>query len=165
MRRRSPGQSMVEMALVLPFLLFVVLGIIEIAYYIYTYTELENATRRASERASKTPPLDASNANASSDKCTQLAELDAIRGVYLSKLKPSNIIFFFPTVTESDGTTRPGKRQVGDQIEVAINYRGAFLTPIGSRTFGNFLQFTFRSRRTITSISVPRGFNDDCSRQ
>ncbi len=57
MRRRIPGQSMVEMALVLPFLLFIVLGIIEIAYYIYTYTELENATRRASERASKTPPL------------------------------------------------------------------------------------------------------------
>ena len=63
MVRRSPGRSMVEMALILPFLLMVVLGVIELSYYIYTYSELENGTRRASERASKTPPLRATNPN------------------------------------------------------------------------------------------------------
>ena len=156
---------MVEMALILPFLLMFVLGVVETGYYVYIYSALENSTRRASERASKVPPLDPRNPNAPSDQCAQFAELDAIKGVFLGRLQPSNITFFFPPVVEPDGTSRPGQRQVGDQIEVAINYRGTFLTPFGERMFGDFLQFQFRSRRTITSIAAPRGFNYDCSKQ
>lgn len=166
MIRRAPGQSMVEMALILPFMLMFVLGVIETGYYIYINAELENATRRASERASKTPPLLATNPNDPNDKCAQFAELDAIKGVYLSNLQPSNITFVFPPIVESNGTSRPGERSVGDQIEVAIDYRGSFLTPFGERMFGDSLHFQFRSRRTITSLSAPRGFNDnDCSAQ
>jgi Flp pilus assembly protein TadG len=156
---------MVEMALVLPFLLFIVLGTIEVGYYIYMYSELENATRRASERASKTPPRYVTNPNDPNDKCTHLAEYDAIQGVFLSDLGPKNITFYYPPVVEADGTSRQAIRQVGDQIEVALNYSGPMLTPIGERIFGDVLQFQFRSRRTITSIQPPRGFNADCSPQ
>ena len=156
MRRRKSGQSMVEMALVLPFLLLVTLGIVELSYYIYCYSELENATRRASERASKTPPLSVANPNASTDKCAALAEADAINGVFISNLTASNISFAFPNGSQ---------RQIGDQVEVTITYNGQFLTPIGRSLFGNLFNFSFTSRRTITDTDPPRGYNDDCTPQ
>ncbi len=148
--RFTRGQSMVEMALVLPFLVLVTLGIIELGYYVYTYSELENATRRASERVSKTPPFDPSNPN---DKCLQLAITDAINGVTLSNLTSQHFSLNFV------GTGR----QVGEQIEVTVDYTGQFLTPIGRQFLGNALSFTFTSRRTITSTDPPRGYNADCS--
>jgi Flp pilus assembly protein TadG len=154
MLRHARGQSMVEMALVLPFLLLVTLGIIELGYYVYTYSELENATRRASERASKTPPLSPDNPNDSNDRCTQLIKTDAINGVTLSDLQNDDITLAFV------GT---GGRNIGDQIEVSINYTSQFLTPIGRQFFGNTLNFSFTTRRTITSIDPPRGYNTDCS--
>lgn len=151
MLRHARGQSLVEMALVLPFLLLITLGIIELGYYVYTYSELENATRRASERASKTPPF---NPNDPNDRCMQLIKTDAINGVTLSNLTSQNITFNFV-----DG----GQRKIGDQIQVSISYTGQFLTPVGRQFFGDTLSFSFTSRRTITSIDPPRGYNPDCS--
>ncbi len=154
MPRRRSGQSMVEMSLVLPFLLLITMGIMEFGYYIYIYSELENATRRASERASKTPPLDPANPNDPNDKCAQLAEIDAVSGTFLSGLQASNITFAYPN---------GGQRAAGSQIEVTINYTGKYLTPIGRRMFGDTFTFNFTSRRTITDTDPPVGFKDDCS--
>ncbi len=151
--RRQRGQSLVEMALVLPFLMLIVLGTIEFGYYIYTYSELENATRRASERASKTPPRFENDPNSSSDRCVLLAKDDAINGVVLSGLQRQHITLRFV-----DG----GTRTVGSQVEATIQYTGQFLTPVG-QLFGNTFTFQFTSRRTITSTTPPRGFNEDCS--
>lgn len=144
---------MVEMAIVLPFLLVLTLGIVEMSYYIYTYSELENATRRASERASKTPPISTTNPNDANDKCAGLAKSDALNGVFLSHLKASDFTFAFPNGSQ---------RQIGDQVEASVSYRGQFLTPIGQRLFGNTFNFRFTSRRTITDTNPPRGFNDSC---
>ena len=141
------------MALVLPFLVVVVLGIVEFGYYIYTYSELENATRRASERASKTPPLNASNAN---DACALLAKDDALNNVVLSALKREHITVSYPS---------GNARKVGDQVEVRVAYTGDFLTPIGQSFLGGKLKFDFVSRRTITSLDPPRGYNPDCTQQ
>ncbi len=153
MPRHARGQSMVEMALVLPFLLLITLGIIELGYYIYTYSELENATRRASERASKTPPF---NPNDPNDRCMRLAIADTINGVTLSNLTSQHITFNF---------VGGGQRKIGDQIEVSINYSGQSLTPVGQQFFGNMLNFSFTSRRTITSLDPPLGYNYDCTRR
>ncbi|MBA3944669.1 MAG: pilus assembly protein [Herpetosiphonaceae bacterium] len=158
MRRRKVGQSMVEMALVLPFLVLITMGIIDSSYYVYIYSELENATRHAAERASKTPPLSVSNPNDPNDKCAQLAEMEAVDDIFLSSLNRTNIAshitFAFPN---------GGGRNIGDQIEATLTYTGQFLTPIGRRFFGNALNFRFTSRRTITDTDPPRGFKPDCS--
>ncbi len=151
--RRQRGQSLVEMALVLPFLALIVLGTIEFGYYVYTYSELENATRRASERASKTPPRFENDPNSSSDQCVLMIKDDAINGVSFSDLQRQHITLRFV-----DG----GTRKVGNQIEASTQYTGQFLTPIG-RMFGTTFTLQFTSRRTITSTSPPRGFNEDCS--
>lgn len=155
LQRHTGGQSTVELALMLPFFILIVIGTIEFSYYIYSYSELENATRRASERAAKTPPLDPANPNNSSDQCLALIRADARSNIFLAGQLPDNNIkvSFFPGGAE---------RMKGNQIEVTIDYQGNFLTPIGRRFFGNVFNFKFTSRRTIVDTSPPRGFDDQC---
>jgi Flp pilus assembly protein TadG len=56
MRRKAIAQSMVEMAMVLPFLLFLAFAIIDMGWYIYGYGTIYNAARRGAEIASQLPP-------------------------------------------------------------------------------------------------------------
>lgn len=153
MKRWVRGQSLVEMALVLPFLVIFSIGTVELSYYIYTYSELENAARRASEWASKTPPLDPDNPNAAGDQCLALIKQHAIDGVYLSNLTPANISVSFPGA---------GKRAVGAQVQASITYNGQWLSPLGRRFFGNALKFEFTSIRTITDTSPPPTLDNKC---
>ena len=53
---KSSGQSMVEMALLLPFLLFVIFGIIDMGWYIYGYSTVYQAARNGTQKASQIPP-------------------------------------------------------------------------------------------------------------
>lgn len=56
MPRRTHGQSIVEMAFVLPILLVILFGIMEFGYYIYAYSTVSQAARNAAETASQLPP-------------------------------------------------------------------------------------------------------------
>src|SRR3712207_3920213 len=67
-RYRSRGQSMVELALLLPAFVVLIFGIIDFGWYVYHYSALENAARRGSEQAIKEPPR-AANVNSSTDGC------------------------------------------------------------------------------------------------
>lgn len=152
MKRRAYGQSMVEMALILPFLVLLTIGTMELGYYVYTYSELENATRRASEQAAKAPPLDPANANASNDGCTQLAKQAALENTFLSDLKTSDI-----TISYVGGAA---VRAVGTgQVQVDTSYKITWLTPIGKRFLYNASNFKFTSRRTIVSTKMPPGYD------
>jgi hypothetical protein len=171
MKRRVRGQSMVELALILPFLVLITIGTMELGYYIYTYSELENATRRASEWASKTPPwtvqscddvmspatrpggCTAATGAETRDECASLIKQNALDGVVMSRLQAQNITIAYPTGSQ---------RKVGDQVQVQLTYRGQWLSPIGRRFFGNALNFSFTSRRTILSVDAPDGRNYDC---
>ncbi len=171
MKRRVRGQSMVELALVLPFLVLITIGTMELGYYIYTYSELENATRRASEWASKTPPWTVQGCDdvmapatrpagctaitgaETRDECASLIKQNALDGVVMSRLLAQNVTIEYPTGSE---------RKVGDQVQVRVAYTGQWLSPIGRRFFGNALNFSFTSRRTIMSVEAPDGRDNDC---
>lgn len=56
MQHKRRGQSMVEMALLLPLFLVLIFGIIDMGYIIYSYATLYQATREAAEVASVAPP-------------------------------------------------------------------------------------------------------------
>ncbi|NTV63046.1 MAG: pilus assembly protein [Oscillochloris sp.] len=56
MRRRTDGQSLVEMAFVLPVLLIVLFGVIEFGYVIYAYSTISQAARNAAEAGAQLPP-------------------------------------------------------------------------------------------------------------
>ncbi|HEX6288005.1 MAG TPA: TadE/TadG family type IV pilus assembly protein [Herpetosiphonaceae bacterium] len=155
MKRLAQGQSIVELALLLPFLILMTIGTMEIGYYVYTYSELENATRRASEWAAKTPPFTVSSSDDNAgDKCAVLIKEHALDGVFLSDLTYNNITISYP----SGSTRNPGKL-----IQVQLTYQGEWLSPIGQRFLGEFLNFNFTARRTIVSTGAPPGLNPDCS--
>src|SRR3954467_9801682 len=50
-RQRTRAQSMVEFALVLPILLLLVVGIIEMGYALFVYVEVQNAAREGARAA------------------------------------------------------------------------------------------------------------------
>lgn len=159
MKRRARGQSIVELALIMPFLVLITIGTMELSYYIYSYSELENAARRAAEWSSTTPPYTATTSDdvstsGSPDKCALLIKNAAIEGVFMSKLKESDI-----TITYPDSDTRDR----GERVQVQLQYTGNWLTPIGRQFFGPFLKFNFIARRTIVSVDPPPGKNADCS--
>lgn len=177
MDRRERGQSIVEMALILPFLLLITVGTMELGYYIYTYSELENATRRAAEWASTTPPFTAQACDdvlapatrpagcpsqsgaATRDECAALIKQNALDNVFLSNLTANNMTLSFV----NDGQTSDGTRNKGQVIQVMTNYQGQWLTPIGSRFFGNVMQFQFTARRTIIDTGAPMGYEPNCA--
>jgi Flp pilus assembly protein TadG len=57
MRRSRRGQVMVEFALVFPVLLLFILGIIDVSYLVFNWSEVQFAARRGAEQGSKAPPL------------------------------------------------------------------------------------------------------------
>src|SRR5262249_40634342 len=54
---RQSGQSMVEMALLLPFLLFITLAITAMGWSICGYATIYRAARNGAEKAAEIPPL------------------------------------------------------------------------------------------------------------
>ena len=50
-RQRTRAQSMVEFALVLPMLLLLIVGIIELGYALFVYVEVQNAAREGARAA------------------------------------------------------------------------------------------------------------------
>lgn len=140
MRFRTRGQSLVEFALVMFFIIIpVIFGIIDFSYYVYTYSELENATRRASEFASKVAPNNVT--------CKQLAEDEAKQNLFLADQSKVNIMF--PSYT----------RKTGEQIQVQLTYTGTYLTPVARQMFGSTFQFKFTSQRTILGLGPYLSFD------
>lgn len=56
LRRRSKGQSIVEMAFILPLLLIVSFGIVEFGWLIFAYSTISQAARNGAEVAAQLPP-------------------------------------------------------------------------------------------------------------
>ena len=54
--QKTPGQSMVEMALLLPLIVMVIFGIIDMGWYIFGYATVYQAARNGAEKAAEIPP-------------------------------------------------------------------------------------------------------------
>lgn len=142
--RRTPGQSMVEFALVVPFLITFVLGIMDFSYYVFTYSEVENAARRGSEFMSK----------AARSSCFEQARDEALRSAVLTNINRNTITFpSFPSP--------PG---IGDTVRINVAHTGTFLTPVARGFFGNTFQINITSQRTVVSVIPPldASNNDAC---
>ena len=145
MRRHFKGQSTVEMALMLPLLLLVLFGIIDMGYYIYGYSTIYFAARNGTEVAAELPPYETQLKN-SGDGCTG-AILDATqKGVVIfSYFSTNNVTISYPTNT----------RALGEPIEVLVQYKIQPLTPLFRLlNFGNggALPVNIAARRTIEGL-------------
>jgi hypothetical protein len=136
---------MVEMAMVLPVLLLLALGVIEFGWYVFNYSSIENATRRGTEQAAKEPPLPV-NAASPSDGCVLEIKREAKRTIGLIEIPDSAITVVYAAPAEG--------RQLGSHIQVRVQYTGQFLTPLADLFGSGDFRLDFRSQRSILDTMV-----------
>jgi hypothetical protein len=145
MRRQTKGQSLVEMALILPILLLVIFGIVDLGYYVYGYATIYQAARNGSEKASQVPPT-TDNVGNTSDPCTNAVLVAVAQGAVL-----------FPDIKNATQISYPAGnvREIGQPVQVGIVYDIEPLTPLFKFVpLGNRGVMTVRvtARRTIESL-------------
>lgn len=155
MRRRSRGQSIVEMAFIFPLLVLVMFGIIDLGYYVYGYATIYQAARTGSEKASMIPPY-------SSKISPTLNTSDLCVSTILDEMQEQASLF--PDLTARDGNLNNrvqirypsgSSRTLGSPIEVAVTYPITPLTPLWQFvTFGSQGTMTVKvvSRRSIEAL-------------
>jgi hypothetical protein len=136
------------MALMLPLLLMVLFGIIDIGYYVYGYATVYQAARNGTEVAAQLPPYQSAIGSPlrTDDDCVR-AILDATeKGAVLFPDIRNFVAISYPT-----GSTR----SLGDQIQVTITYNIQPLTPLFRLiSFGNqgVMAVRVEARRSIESL-------------
>jgi len=158
MRRQGAGQSMVEMALLLPFLVLVVFGIIDLGYYIYGYASIYQAARNGAEKAAEIPPWPSKVAPLSAtpdrnDVCVNsiFEATQAVAGQFPDmNTNPNSIQISYPVLVNGQPL-----RALKQPIEISIVYQLRPLTPLWRFvTFGSQGTMTIRTtaRRSVEAL-------------
>src|SRR5262249_48444651 len=154
LKKCTNGQSMVEMALILPFLLFLVFGIIDMGWYIFGYATVYQAARNGAEKAAEIPPYanKLSPTLNGSDVC--------VSTIMEATLAGAPNIFFSDMTSNTNGNSftisyPSGKRGLSEPIQIAITYKLQPLTPLWRLvTFGNqgTMTVSTATNRSIESL-------------
>ena len=157
MRRRTHGQSMVEMALLLPVLLVVTFAIIDFGWYIYGYATVYMAARNAAEEATMLPPLEyrvgVGKTPDMSDNCVSSIVNRVIKsGPLFGDLgNVQNIEISYPPSAAK-------ARSLGSPVQVKLTYTITPLTPLWQLvpvfSNGGRLPVTITTRRTIEVLGA-----------
>lgn len=151
--KRTKGQSMVEMALLLPFIVMIIFGIIDMGWYIFGYATVYQAARNGAEKAAEIPPFpNRVNPLDRTDNCVATI-LDATRA-------GTPEVMFTDIASGNNGNTfalsyPSGKRQLGEPIQIDMVYNIQPLTPFWRFiTFGSqgTMRVKMATRRSIESM-------------
>jgi Flp pilus assembly protein TadG len=136
-RQRTRAQSMVEFALVLPMLLLLIVGIIELGYALFVYVEVQNAGREGARAAAvracpQTPTGYQEIANLTRARMPVFIDLANINSqvayngtvVDLDVLNPAPS----PTIANQRAT-----QNFGNPITVTVQYSFQLLDPLTQR--------------------------------
>lgn len=104
--RKDDGQAMVELALILPVLLLIIMGIIEFGFMFNNYLTLNNVSREAARYAS-------------------LGGTDSEAVVRATEIAP-NLDSAKLTIVITPSESSRGR---GDSVEVVVTYQYSLLTP------------------------------------
>lgn len=110
--KKNDGQAMVELALILPVLLLIIMGIFEFGFMFNNYLTLNNVSREAARYAS----LGGSDTEA------------VVRATQIAPNLDSEKLTIVITPTESN-------RGRGDSVKVVVIYRYTLLTPFMDSIF------------------------------
>ena len=167
MRRPGPanGQSLVEMAFMLPILLIVLFGIIEFGWLIFAYSTISQAARNGAEVAAQLPPYESwielkgqnpppRDYDYSKDLCvnTILKAIESdltIIGLGANNQQP---VTNYVTISYPDGGATRNLRDRGP-IEVTIAYPVNGLTPLWSLLgMSDGITMRITQRRSIENL-------------
>lgn len=165
MSSRTRGQSLVEMAFILPILLILMFGITEFGYFIYAYSTVSQAARNAAEAAAQLPPYETWLGYKSSppanfpgflaDKCvnTIVSAAASDSTLFGGDVNSSRRMSDFITISYPNGGETRNLKDRGP-IEVTINYPVRGITPlydlIGIE--GGALNLIITQRRSIENL-------------
>ncbi len=171
---RKQGQSIVEMALLLPVMLIVFFGIIEFGYLIFAYSMVSQAARNGAEAAAQLPPYEswlrlrenppANYPGFTADACVR-GIMQAIRSdivLFDGQANEGRRIEDYVTIRYPNGGQT---RNLSDRgpIEISINYPIRGITPLFDLIGrgDNMLTLSVTQRRSIENLGVdpsnPRG--------
>jgi Flp pilus assembly protein TadG len=158
-QNRRSGQSIVEMALILPFLLILIFGIIDMGWYVYGYATIYQAARNGAQKAAEIPPQvnRVSPTLDRSDACvSNVLDATKVGAVMFPDLttgtNPANTIAI--TYPARDSSNKPF-RALGQPVQIDITYNIQPLTPFWRFiTFGNKGTMTVKAsaRRSIEAL-------------
>lgn len=138
MQHRSRAQSMLEFALVTPMLFLLILGIIELGYILFVYTEVQNAAREGARTGAVIPC-----------RTSDTAIITATRAKLPVLVDPNDITpLIEPPVSAPDE-----ERDFGKPITVTVTYSFAPLDPLTER---------FIPQITINAVAL-RNITTGCS--
>ena len=124
-RRRTSGQGLVEMALILPVLLLIFMGIIDFGRAIYAYNAVSNAAREGARLGIVDQRLTGGTYNAAVEAANQATVLG------IDPTDPNQVLVTFP----DPGGVCP-TIAVGCPVSVRVQYQFSPLTPIIGRILG-----------------------------
>lgn len=175
MHRRSPAQSIVEMAFVLPFLLIVIFGIVEFGYLIFAYSTVSQAARNGAERAAQLPPYPTWLAYKTSapsgfpglraDPCTNsiFEAIESDTTLFNGGINQNRQVDDYVSISYPSGTDTRNLNDRGP-IEISINYPVRGITPLFQllRLGGNgTINLRVTQRRSLENLGTdptrPRG--------
>ncbi|MCG8347269.1 MAG: pilus assembly protein [Chloroflexales bacterium] len=169
MQKRLGGQSLVEMAFVLPVLLLVIFGIIDMGYYVYGYATVAQASRNGAEVAAQLPPFQdwlALEGHLSppdafdDDPCVNAIYRQVESDATLFTDIANYVEISYPNDTSTHNTRN---LHVRGPIEVTIEYDFTLLTPLSSLVgFGNDGQVRVKAttRRSLENLGSNPDFHD-----
>jgi hypothetical protein len=135
--QRARGQSMVEMALLLPLLLSLIFAIIDMGWYVYGFATLTQAARNGAEIAAQLPPfattLDDYAAQGSlwqEDDCIDTIRQEVQRGAVMFDLLDPVDVIQIRFANDASGNPYNPQRDRGNPIEVMVSYELEPLTPL-----------------------------------
>jgi uncharacterized repeat protein (TIGR01451 family) len=138
-RRPSRGQGFVEFALVLPFLLLLMLGIVEFGYVFAAYSGMFNAAREG-VRYGVVNPRDVSGIIAGARKKIFLVDSAAV-----------DIVVRYDSGPDTPQFTDPARAQIGDRVLVYVAYDLPTITPV-IQPIVSTLPVHTQAARTIASL-------------
>jgi Flp pilus assembly protein TadG len=149
-RHRSLGQSMVEMAIVLPVLLLVVSGTIDLGRAYFTSVAIESASKEGAFYGARKPVCDTEKTGCTAPNTVEWHVQQELQGIT------------DPTVNSiciaTDGATKPvADCEDGDEYRVTVQAPFGLITPIVSNILGTG-SLTLRADSTatvLTSFSPP----------
>lgn len=165
MQRRTSGQSIVEMAFVLPVLLFILFGIIEFGYTMFAYSTVSQAARNAAESAAQLPPYQSwlayqgnrmptgSNLGFTADSCVNAIYFAANSDRTMFPGISNGITISYP----NDAVLGRDTRNLEDRgpIQVTITYQLTGITPLFQLLrLNNGITLTVTQRRSLENLGI-----------
>lgn len=134
MRRKEKGQSIVELALLLPLLLLMLLGLLDFGRVYYVMVSLNDAAQEGASYAAMRPA-----------DTTGVRQRAASASTGLITIREEDI----------EVTVANSNPQAGDAISVRVHYDFRFYTPIARSFFSGSDTVTLRATASNAIIATP----------